>query len=89
MFIEPIFSKIKKGQLKLEWINKETFESAWSLRKRYQDKLDISFTDLTSFALMQELMVNKVFTGDTHFEKVNLGFKTIPKLDALRRETNA
>ena len=84
-FIESIFSKIKKGQLKLEWINKGRFESAWSLRERYQDKPDISFTDLTSFALMQELVVNKVFTGDTHFEEVNLGFKTIPRLDALRR----
>ncbi len=49
------------------------------MRKRYQDKTDISFTDLTSFVTMQELEINKVFTGDIHFEKVNLGFEILPK----------
>lgn len=42
--------------------------------KRY-----ISFTDLTSFVLMQELVINKAFTGDVHFEKANLGFEIVPK----------
>lgn len=36
-------------------------------------------TDFTSFALIQELRVEKAFTGDTHFEKVGLGFKILPK----------
>jgi len=62
------------------------FKTAWSLRKKYQDKPDISFTDLTSFALMQELAINSVFTGDVSFNatiKVNyssaLPFLTIPE----------
>ncbi len=66
-------------KIRLERITKERFEAAWSLRKKYQDKPDISFTDFTSFVLMQELRVNEVFTGDAHFEKVNFGFGILPK----------
>ncbi|MGB2728286.1 MAG: PIN domain-containing protein [Halobacteriota archaeon] len=78
-FVESLFAAIKGNQIKLERITEARFETAWSLRKNYQDKPDISFTDLTSFVLMQELVINKVFTGDAHFEKVNLGFDILPK----------
>jgi len=78
-FVESLFAAINGNQIKLERITEARFKVAWSLRKRYQDKPDISFTDLTSFVLMQELVINKVFTGDSHFESVNLGFEIIPK----------
>jgi predicted nucleic acid-binding protein len=78
-FIESLFAAIKDNQIKLERITESRFKTAWSLRKQYQDKLDISFTDLTSFVLMQELAINSVFTGDAHFNQVNLGFEIIPK----------
>jgi len=78
-FVESLFAAIKGNQLKLERITEARFKVAWSLRKRYQDKPDISFTDLTSFVLMQELWINKVFTGDSHFEEINLGFEILPK----------
>ena len=78
-FSESLFAAIKDNQIKLEWITEARFKAAWSMRKRYQDKTDISFTDLTSFVTMQELEMNKVFTGDIHFEKVNLGFEILPK----------
>ncbi len=78
-FIESLFSMVKDKQLKLERITEPRFEAAWLLGKRYQDKPDISFTDLTSFVLMQELAISKVLTGDAHFEKVNLGFEILPK----------
>jgi len=50
---------------------------AWMLRKKLHDKPFISFTDLTSFILMKELSIKKVFTGDTDFEKVNMGFQLL------------
>ena len=78
-FVESLFAAIKSTQIKLERVTEARFKVAWSLRKKYQDKPDISFTDLTSFILMQELVINKVFTGDAHFEKVNLGFEIVPK----------
>ena len=78
-FIESLFTAMSGNQIKLERITETRFKVAWSLRKKYQDKPDISFTDFTSFVLMQELVINKVFTGDSHFESVNLGFEIIPK----------
>lgn len=78
-FIETLYSMIKNDQLKLERIAEERFRIAWQLRKKLQDKPNISFTDLTSFVLMQELEITRVFTGDADFEKVNLGFEIVPK----------
>jgi predicted nucleic acid-binding protein len=54
------------------------FRQAWELRRRYQDKPDISFVDLTSMIVMQDLAVSDVFTGDAHFRQVNLGFQMFP-----------
>ena len=48
-FIESLFTAINDKQVKLERITEKRFKAAWSLRKKYQDKPDISFTDLTSF----------------------------------------
>jgi len=42
-------------------------------------RVAISFTDLTSFALLQELVINKAFTGNAQFESGNLGFGIISK----------
>ena len=78
-FIESVFTATSNDQIKLERITETRFKVAWLQRKKYQDKPDISFTDFTSFVLMQELVINKVFTGDSHFESVNLGFEIIPK----------
>ncbi|MEM2135741.1 MAG: PIN domain-containing protein [Candidatus Jordarchaeaceae archaeon] len=78
-FIEALYSMIENDLLVLERILEERFRIAWQLRKKLQDKPNISFTDLTSFVLMQELEITKAFTGDADFEKVNLGFEIIPK----------
>jgi predicted nucleic acid-binding protein len=77
-FIEPLFVGIENGQVILERVNKDRFSSAWTLRKKYRDKPKISFTDLTSFVIMKELRIRKVFTGDAHFGDVGMGFETLP-----------
>jgi len=58
--------------------NKRIFVDTWAWLA-LSNKPDISFTDLTSFVLMQELVINKAFTGDAHFEEINLGFEILPK----------
>ncbi len=54
------------------------FEKAWQMRLRYSDKPDISFTDLTSFVVMEEEKITDVLTNDRHFVQVNLGFAVVP-----------
>ena len=48
------------------------------LRRKYDDKPDISFTDLTSMVVMQEFDLRDVLTGDAHFEHVGMGFRRQP-----------
>ncbi len=79
-FVESLFTMIKDGQLGLEKITDKGFKEAWALRKKYADKPDVSFTDLTTFVVMQKRRIRRVFTGDSHFEKVNLGFEITPYL---------
>ena len=62
----------------LEWAGRRRFTEALELRWRYDDKPDISFTDLTSMAVMQELGITDVLTGDAHFEHIGLGLHRGP-----------
>ena len=48
------------------------------MRQRYHDKPDISFVDFTSMAIMQDRGITDLFTGDAHFQQVNLGFRLHP-----------
>lgn len=77
-FCSQVFQAGKVGLLRIEPITPERFEKAYGLRLRYRDKPRISFTDLTSFAVMRELGVRRALTGDAHFRQVHLGFQTLP-----------
>jgi len=66
------------GVIKIILVNEALFQRTVSLRRRYQDKPDISFTDLTSMVVMQELSITDVLTGDAHFEHVGLGLRRAP-----------
>jgi predicted nucleic acid-binding protein len=54
--------------VRLEWIGPERFHGAADLFRRHRDK-GWSFTDCTSFTLMQELRIQDSFTTDHHFRQ--------------------
>ena len=76
-------SRFAKGLLESPFIAREEitisrFRKAFDLCLSFRDKPDISFTDLTSMAIMQELKIADVLTGDRHFLQVGFGFRILP-----------
>jgi len=61
--------------LKTLRITPETENNAWNIFKKYNDK-NFSFTDCTSFALMEQEAISTAFTFDKHFQQY--GFQTVP-----------
>ena len=76
--VDMIANAIEEGYLDFAWITPERFEAAKTLRVKFRDKPHISFTDLTSMAVMQELNIVKILTGDAHFTHVGMGFVVLP-----------
>jgi len=77
-FIDGLLHAAEQGMLSIEKITSGRFASTWALRKKLQDKPRISFTDLTSMALMKEIGIQVVLTDDEHFEHVGMGFQRKP-----------
>ena len=78
VFIQGILSSSDKGFITIEMIKPDHFKKAWELRQRFKGKPLISFTDLTSMVLMNELRITNILTEDAHFLQVGMGFKQIP-----------
>ncbi len=78
-FTRELFRSFQTGACQLVFVTPEQFHRAWQLRQKYDDKPDISFVDLTSIVVMQDLGISEVFTGDAHFEQVGLGFRLLPQ----------
>ncbi len=57
-------------------IDENQWDSAWDLFRRYDDK-DFSFTDCTSFVVMEAYNLVDAFTFDRHFEQ--MGFRLWPR----------
>ena len=62
----------------IEEINQTRFRRAVDLRLTFRDKPDISFTDLTTMIVAQELKVTDILTGDRHFIQAGFGFRLLP-----------
>ena len=75
---DGIMDLIEQGYIKFYWIDEMIFEKARDLRKKFKDKPEISFTDLTSFATMQLLNIKNVLTDDRHFAVIGMWFKILP-----------
>ena len=57
--------------LTIERISRETEIRAWEIFKTYSDK-EFSYTDCTSFALMERKAIQHAFAFDIHFEQMGL-----------------
>ena len=75
--MELLATSVDEGSLFSISITGTRFKAAQALRIRYQDKPAISFTDLTSMAVMQEFNIQKILPEDNHFAQVGLGFELI------------
>lgn len=54
--------------LRIEYVTPEIIDAAWHIFKRFADH-DFSFTDCTSFVLMERLRITTAFTFDAHFRQ--------------------
>ena len=57
-------------------IKDEDEERAWQIFLKYKDQ-DYSFTDCTSFAVMERLKIDTAFSFDSHFESMK--FQVVPR----------
>lgn len=76
--LEKLSLAIEDEYVVLEWITPKRFEGARQLRLKFQDKPNISFTDITSMVVMQECGITEIVTGDSHFTHVGMGFVLKP-----------
>ena len=67
--MELLMISVKERFINLEFITPERFRKTNDLRLRYDDKPRISYTDLSSMVVMEELRI----TEDSHFAHV--GFR--------------
>ena len=77
-FVQTVLSAEGTGRFAIVPVTEERFAVAWQLRQRFDDKPSISFTDLTSIAVMQEFRIAQVLSDDDHFRQVGLGFHLAP-----------
>lgn len=73
-FHQLVLQMVDGGLVGMVRISEEHEANAWTIFEKYSDQ-KFSYTDCTSFAVMRELNLTHVFTGDHHFSV--LGFTLI------------
>jgi predicted nucleic acid-binding protein len=61
-----------------ETVTQARFLRAVQLRRKFADKPKISFTDLSSMVIMDEMKLADILTADEHFAQVGMGFRLVP-----------
>ena len=70
--------QIRKSRVvKIIHVTEKIEERAWKIFERYSDK-DFSFTDCTSFVIMDIEKIRNVFTFDKHFARYGFVMKPSP-----------
>jgi len=77
-FTDTVLAAVKNNELLIERISEDRFQRSWQLRKRLKDKQNISFTDITSMIIMQDLSIRYILTDDEHFTYTGFNFIKIP-----------
>jgi len=77
-FLAAILAAVDAGDCIVVHVSANQFRTAWELRQKLDDKRDTSFVDFTSIVVMQDLGITNIFTGDSDFRQVNLGFQLFP-----------
>lgn len=67
-------SILSEAACRFHWISEEDIRDAWDIFQRFDDKR-WSFTDCTSYAVMQRLGISEAFALDDHFRQ--FGFVTV------------
>jgi predicted nucleic acid-binding protein len=71
-------SVVQSPFIDIQEVTGSRFSKAIELRKQFSDKPRISFTDLSTMAIMVELGITDILTADRHFTHVGLGFRAVP-----------
>ena len=66
------------GYLQLERIDVARFAEVLEMRRKFNDKPLISFTDLSSMVVMKSCGITEILTEDDHFLQVGMGFRNVP-----------
>jgi hypothetical protein len=74
-FRQTIRQMVDDGLLTIVRVSEAYEDAAGDIFDQYGDQ-DFSFTDCTSFAVMRDLGLTEVFTGDQHFS--TMGFTPTP-----------
>ena len=77
-FAQAILESAGSKFLLVERVTGVRFRRALDMRKRLADQPRLSFTDLTTIIIMQELRLKDILTADTGFEEASLGFRRLP-----------
>jgi len=71
-FLDKVF---KSKSIRIIWIDELMFRKALQYAKKYNN-LKLSYTDCTSFAVMESFKIKTAFSFDSHFS--NVGFTRLP-----------